>query len=67
MQNSPLPDLKQAKDAYLKLAQIHHPDVEGGDPVRFVEVKEAWDKLIKINTEFNNQVLFSNEAHEHQQ
>ena len=58
-------NIKLIKDQYLKLAQMYHPDVmasrigdgrEGQEDdeaedieERFVEVKEAFDKLVEIN------------------
>ena len=27
--------------------------MEGGDPVRFLEVKDAWDRVSEINTQMN--------------
>ncbi len=70
-------NIKLIKDQYLKLAQMYHPDVmasrigdgqeeQGDDAVdieeRFVEVKEAFDKLVEINDQYGGHLLVDPEA-----
>jgi hypothetical protein len=35
----------EIKEAYLKLAEINHPDKPGGDLARFQEITEAWNDI----------------------
>lgn len=44
---SPEAPLEEAKAAYRRLAQLHHPDREGGSQERFQEVREAYQKFLK--------------------
>lgn len=41
------PDGMAIKAAYRKMSMIHHPD-KGGDQEKFVRVKEAYERLLKI-------------------
>lgn len=40
------------KKAYRRLAKIHHPDISGGDPERFLEISQAYEYL--INPQLSN-------------
>ena len=39
-------DLEEIRRAYLKLAELHHPD-RGGDPKRFKLIREAYEQLLR--------------------
>jgi len=54
-----LPNLKETKDAYLRLAQQFHPDSVNGDQHRFIEVKEAWDRLMELNESYRMMLVLS--------
>lgn len=43
--------LEEIKVAYRKLAKKHHPDRNGGDDKRFVQILEAYEILKKVNTD----------------
>ncbi|XP_038657565.1 dnaJ homolog subfamily C member 28 [Scyliorhinus canicula] len=46
VQESCRPD--EVKEAYLKLVKLHHPDSgSGADPVKFMQVKEAYKAVVK--------------------
>ncbi|XP_078088151.1 dnaJ homolog subfamily C member 28 [Mustelus asterias] len=39
---------EEVKEAYLKLVKLHHPDTgSGADPVKFMQVKEAYKAVVK--------------------
>jgi hypothetical protein len=39
-------DLEEIRRAYLRLAELHHPD-RGGDPKRFKLIREAYEQLLR--------------------
>ena len=52
-------DLRTIREQYLKLAQRYHPDLTGEDihsdaakknDEKFVLAKEAYDKIVELNT-----------------
>lgn len=45
LQVSKKASLKSIKAAYRKLSAVHHPDKEGGDEEKFLEIKLAFDVL----------------------
>lgn len=65
-------DITLIKEHYLKLAQKYHPDAvasrqeelkdDESPESKFVEIKEAFDKLVEINSEFGGSLLIDPEA-----
>ena len=61
-------NVKAIKKQYLELAQRYHPDVLAAQAEfdeekilklqdKFVKIKEAFDRLIELNSEYDNQLL----------
>ena len=46
----PTASKKDIRNAYLKMAMLHHPD-KGGDPEVFKRIKAAYDKLTEVKEE----------------
>ena len=42
-------DVKEIKKAYKNLSVIYHPDKEGGDKDKFIEIDKAYRELVKLN------------------
>jgi curved DNA-binding protein CbpA len=38
-------DIEVIRKSYLMLVKRYHPDKQGGDPVKFREVQNAWEKV----------------------
>ena len=69
-------NIRAIKEQYLRLAQMYHPDVIGhlkekdlkeGESheeleEKFVQVKEAFDRLVELNGQYGGQLLIDPEA-----
>ena len=66
-------NVKAIKKQYLELAQRYHPDVLAAQAEideekimeiqdKFVKIKEAFDRLVELNSQYDNQLLSDPEA-----
>ena len=50
-------DLKTVKEQYLRLAQKYHPDHFKQSAQKFIEIKDAYEKLVELEHQYQQDPL----------